>query len=207
MAREGAADWTRPLSLVLLAGAAWLWRASIAGPKFIWLFWNLFLAFLPWLISAWLRRRRRSAGVFAAAFLAWLVLLPNAPYLITDLVHLKARPPVPLTVDVLFFAAFATAGVGLALFSLLAMENEVRERLGRRAALATVALVLPLCGWGVFLGRVQRWNSWDVLVRPAALVSQALEALRSSEPVAYSAGVATLLAAIYFAVRPRAPAR
>jgi uncharacterized membrane protein len=135
-------------------------------------------------------------------FLGWLLLLPNAPYLLTDLIHLKERPPMPLALDMLVFAAFALAGVGLGLVSLLSMEAEVRRRLGPRVAVAMVLAVLPLCGWGVFLGRFQRWNSWDVLVRPGALIEGSVAALLSPKPLAFSVGFAALLAALYGAVRP-----
>jgi len=205
---RGVGVWTRPLALIAVALAAWGGRALLAGPRFGWMLWNLALAVAPWLISSWLVARRRAAVTFAVGAAAWLLLLPNAPYLVTDLVHLHERPPVPLTVDVLFFTAFALAGVGLGLVSLLSMEEEVRRRLGPRAGLALVLAVLPLCGWGVFLGRVQRWNSWDVLVRPGALLSHSLEAARSGESLVFSAGFAALLAAAYLAVRPpvlRAP--
>jgi len=195
------------LSLVLLALAAWGGRALLAGPHFGWLLWNLFLAVCPWLVSGWLVARRRSSLTFAVTFATWLVLLPNAPYLLTDLVHLRERLPVPLAVDVLVFAAFGLAGVGLGLASLATMEAEVGRRLGPRAAVGMVLAVLPLCGWGVFLGRFQRWNSWDVLVRPGALLEGSLDALLHVKPVAFSAGFAALLAALYVAVRPPTPRR
>lgn len=199
---HAAALWTRPVSLLVLALAAWGARAVLAGPSFTWLLWNLFLALCPWLVSSWLVARPRSALGFAVGFAGWLVLLPNAPYLLTDLVHLRERPPVPLALDMLVFAAFALAGVGLGLGSLLSMEAEVRRRFGPRVALAMVLAVLPLCGWGVFLGRFQRWNSWDVLVRPLALLDDSLAALLHGRSIAFSAGFAALLAALYLAVRP-----
>jgi uncharacterized membrane protein len=60
--------------------------------------WNLFLALLPLLWSsafhsANARKRPALAGVF---FFLWLLFLPNAPYLLTDLLHLRPSPHVPL---------------------------------------------------------------------------------------------------------------
>lgn len=196
--------WTRPWGLLVLALAAWAGRALLAGPQFTWLLWNLLLAACPWLVSGWLVVRRRSGLGFAAAFAAWLVLLPNAPYLLTDLVHLRERSPVPLAVDVLVFAAFALAGMGLGLASLVAMEGEVRARFGPRVAKAMASAALLLCGWGVFLGRFLRWNSWDVLLRPGAVLESSLDALLRFKPVAFSLGFAALLSALYLAVRPPA---
>lgn len=198
----GAGLWTRPLWLLALAGGGWAGRAALVGPSFTWLLWNLFLAVCPWAISSWLLGRKTTPFTFAAVFIVWLILLPNAPYLLTDLAHLRERPGVPLPLDVLVFAAFALAGAGLGVVSLVSMELEVRRRLGARAAMAMVAVVLPLCGWGVFLGRFQRWNSWDIVVRPMALLAGALEALLSPWPLAFSVGFASLFAALYVAVRP-----
>ena len=198
----GVGLWRRPAWLIVLALSAWGARALLVGPSFTWLLWNLFLAVCPWLLSSWLVTRPRSWLGFATAFAAWLLLLPNAPYLLTDLIHLHERPPMPLALDVLVFAAFALAGVGLGLVSLLSMEGEVRRRLGPKAAMAMVLTVLPLCGWGVFLGRFQRWNSWDVLLRPGALLEGSVSALLSPKPLAFSVGFAALLAALYAAIRP-----
>jgi uncharacterized membrane protein len=37
--------------------------------------------------------------------------------------------------------------------------------------------VLALSSFGIYLGRFQRWNSWDIFVRPRSLLGGALEDL------------------------------
>ncbi len=197
---------TRPLVLVAAALALWLLRAWLVGPRHTWFLWNLVLAVSPWLISAWLCARPRPAVLFAPLACGWLCLLPNAPYLVTDLVHLKARPPVPLWLDVLFFAAFALAGCALGLASLRAMARELERRFGAGVSRAAVPVVLVLCAWGVFLGRFLRLNSWDVVTRPGALLAANAAALQQAEPLVFTAAFAALLGALYVAFGPRRPA-
>jgi len=55
--------------------------------------WNLFLAAIP-AVAAWFFARAMANGSSLIQqivwFAVWLVFLPNAPYIITDFVHLKA---------------------------------------------------------------------------------------------------------------------
>jgi uncharacterized membrane protein len=149
--------------------------------------WNLFLAWIPYVLAllarALVTRGRASAPVLLGVAVAWLLTLPNAPYLLTDLVHLRPRPGVPLWFDAALLALFAAAGWLLGLLSLEVWMAEVRARLGRRAAWGVLLAVCVLCGYGVYLGRVERWNSWDVLRAPRALAEDVAGHLRA--PGAY----------------------
>jgi uncharacterized membrane protein len=100
---------------------------------------------------------------------AWLLVFPNAPYLLTDFIHLRPRPGVPLWFDVALLGVFAATGWMLGLLSLEVWKQLIEERVGRAGAWAGVALVSVLCGYGIYLGRVERWNSWDVLTEPRDL--------------------------------------
>ena len=104
--------------------------------KFRFLVWNLFLALVPAFASAaMVRADRLGARVFAVGCGAvWLLFLPNAPYLITDLVHLHPRPPVPYWFDILLFTAFAGAGILAAFSSFRDVEFVVARRFGRMAS-------------------------------------------------------------------------
>ena len=147
--------------------------------KFRFLVWNLFLALVPAFASAaMVRADRRNARVFAIVCGAvWLLFLPNAPYLITDLVHLHPRPPVPYWFDILLFTAFAGAGILAAFSSFRDVEFVVAGRFGRVASWAVLALAAFASGFGIYLGRVERLNSWDVFTQPAGLLSAVTERL------------------------------
>ncbi|MEW6430932.1 MAG: DUF1361 domain-containing protein [Myxococcota bacterium] len=132
--------------------------------------------------------------------LAWLLFLPNAPYLVTDLVHLKARPPVPLWLDVLLWSSFAVAGLVLGWTSLEAIARSLAPRLGRIGSSTFVAAVLLLIGFGTDLGRFLRWNSWDVVTNPLGLVAAALEALTEPHALFFSLAFGGLVGAGYLVV-------
>lgn len=139
-----------------------------------WLAWNLFLAWIPFVLSLVIYTRARagsSPGLLVSLGALWLVFFPNAPYLVTDLMHL-GRGRVPLLYDVLLLSTAAWAGLLLGLTSLFLLHAVVRRRLGAANAWALVVGVLALSSFGIYLGRVQRWNSWDVVAHPQPLAHQ-----------------------------------
>ncbi len=88
---------------------------------FMFLVWNLFLAWIPFLITYNLKHIHSLYGKLLTLpmLLLWLLFLPNAPYIITDLIHLRVRPPLPLWYDTTMLFAFAWTGMMLGFFSLL----------------------------------------------------------------------------------------
>lgn len=160
--------------LVLSALAVGLWAARgrwVAG-GFPYLPYNLVLAWIPWLLGLAAARARSGVGSLAVLPL-WLLFLPNAPYLATDLLHLRPRPPVPVWFDALLYGAFAIAGSALGWTSLSMVRERAAALVGEvRAELAAMAVSL-LAGFGIYLGRFGRWNSWDLWERPRALLAGA----------------------------------
>lgn len=136
------------------------------------LVWNLFLAGVPVLLAlavdtAW-RHGRRATG--AVAWVGWLLVFPNSPYLVTDLIHLRERPPTPLWFDALILVSAAVAGLLAGFVSLHLVQGAVTRRLGTAWGWVMAIVVLGLSGFGVYLGRFARFNSWDVLTRPRTLL-------------------------------------
>jgi uncharacterized membrane protein len=143
--------------------------------------WNLLLAWLPMLCSlfaynAYKRRGRLSWLVVAGCALAWLLFFPNAPYILTDLMHLRPRPDAPLWFDVLLVIAFAWTGLFLGLVSLSLMQALVRRAAGTLASWGFALGVLSLSGFGIYIGRFLRWNSWDVFLSPGGMLADLLDA-------------------------------
>jgi uncharacterized membrane protein len=116
-------------------------------------------------------------AVAGAALLVWLLLLPNAGYLVTELnlSHRKEGDGVPMWFDIVLVLTLAMAGVLTTVLNVLAVHvSYVVLRHGDRAAgleltdgRVLVAVVLLLVSVGMYLGRYLRLNSWDV-THPAA---------------------------------------
>lgn len=152
-------------------------RHLLYGRKaFTFLYWNLFLAWVPFgaaLAVHFVRRldaARRGVRwtVLLGLAAVWLAFFPNCFYLITDLLHFRPRPRVPLWFDLMILASFACLGVQLGYASLRLIHRWAEDWFGRLAGWLTVVVTLVLSSVGVFLGRFWRWNSWDLL-RPSAL--------------------------------------
>jgi len=155
---------------VALVIARILWTGNI---KYGFLIWNLFLAWLP-LGFALLacdeyhggaRRNWRFLG-FAGT---WLLFFPNAPYIFTDLIHLTNQFYHHFWIDLVLILLFAVIGLVVGFVSLFLMQAVVRRMLGRVASWAFIAAVAGLSGFGIYLGRFLRFNSWDILFKPFAL--------------------------------------
>lgn len=158
------------------------------------LMWNLFLAWIPYacaLCMAVLYSRRASAWQYIIPSLVWLLFFPNAAYLVTDLVKLNERPPVPYWYDVAFFATMAWTGLLLAVASLQIVQRMVKESVGIIASWMLVFAVIGLNGVGIYLGRFLRWNSWDVLTDPLQIMRDAV--MPFLHPIAYRQSVAVIL--------------
>jgi uncharacterized membrane protein len=169
------------LSLALASGVgiALVVARVIASHRFAYsnLVWNLFLAWLPFLFALCAGRLGASRGRFLFCAFLWLLFLPNSPYLVTDLVHLRPRPPVPFWFDILLIQSFVLTGLLLGFLSLHLMHRRVSHSFGWRSGWLFTLVVLGLTGFGIYLGRFERWNSWDLFTSPVALVTDVLNLL------------------------------
>ena len=170
-----------PLTLcTLLCFAFWFVRIGYARSfTYSFLVKNLFLAWVPYFFSLAVVHlhehppRSRAMLKLAALWAAWLVMLPNAPYVFTDLIHWRNRPPVmPWWFDLGLVLMFGLAGCFAGVVSLRMMHDLVRRAIGGVAGWAFVTVVAILSGFGIYLGRFERWNSWDLLTQPHRILSQ-----------------------------------
>jgi uncharacterized membrane protein len=141
-------------------------------PLFGWVVWNLFLAWIPFGLSILLYDRHRAGArprSLVPLGVLWLLFLPNAPYILTDFKHLVPTPAVPLWVDVVVIAAPAWTGMMLGFLSVYLVQSVVRQLAGPRVAWVVAVAALGLSSFGIYLGRVLRWNSWDVFANPRIL--------------------------------------
>ncbi len=175
-------------ALLAALGLAWLWclgllfvRWWLTGHmRYTFLVWNLFLAAVPLGLALGLscvRQRLIGVGLLAG----WLLFFPNAPYVFTDFIHLSPYGRAPLWFDVLLLASFALTALWLGLVSLHLVHEWIERHVSPLAGWAVVLLACPLAGFGVYLGRFGRWNSWDLLHRPVALLADVVAQLSTPE--------------------------
>jgi len=184
-----------------LASVVLIGRVYLSGKgTYAFLVWNLTLAWVPYLCALWAVgvHRRFPWWALPVPFAVWLIFFPNAPYIVTDFLHLQARRPIPIWYDTILVMSFAWSGCFLAVTSLYIMQTLVRSYLGRSVSWLFVAVTLGLTGLGVYLGRFLDWNSWDLLLRPRRVLGDVL--VRFLNPLDHlgAVGVTVLFAAFLF---------
>jgi uncharacterized membrane protein len=176
--------------------------AALRGNGF-WMTWNLTLALVPLLLAAVLFRvGRRPTIAWWAGMAGFLILLPNAPYVLTDVVHFvpDVQGADRLSVTLAFMAQYG-------LFFLVGAESYVASVVlltrwleGRGRSWATVPAELgihALCAVGIYLGRVARLNSWDIVLRPGRFVDS-LADLAAPRAFALTALTFAVVSAVYW---------
>lgn len=138
--------------------------------------WNLFLGYVPFIISNAMARIPALVQrwwLLIPTLCCWILFLPNAPYMITDLFHLEPFGPVPQWFDLFLLCSFAFTGVMVGYLSMAQVKQLLQQRFD--AGLRGFNLpVIWLCAIGVYIGRFLRWNSWDLFTRPLAVLSDLL---------------------------------
>lgn len=142
--------------------------------RYWFMFWNLFLAWLPVLFAFWLRIRlvktRWLTWQNIIITLLWLVFLPNSFYMVSDLIHLESTGEIMKLYDTAMMMSLIANGLILGYISVFVVHQELLKRLRDRWAHAIIGLVFLACGFAIYLGRYLRWNTWDFLINPAALL-------------------------------------
>lgn len=179
---------SRTISIGALAVASALCLALVqyrivrtGDPTYRFLAWNLFLAWVPlgFALAAFGRARGGFDVLTAVLLVLWLLFFPNAPYMLTDFIHLSGAAAAPLWYDALMLSAFAWTALLVGFASLYLVQAVVRRAAGRAAGWTAVLAALVLSSFGVYLGRFVRFNSWDALLHPRTVLRVTREQLES----------------------------
>lgn len=183
-------------------------RMLVVGTRgYGFLAWNLFLAWVPCALGllSW-RLRRAHIAAFVVVSVAWLAFFPNAPYIVTDLMHLRTTRGAPLWLDGLVVGAAAATGLFLGLASLHHIQSALTHRFRRPWVAACIAvLACYLAAVGVYLGRFLRWNTWDLLSQPDEILADAWATLAEPRLVGFVAALGTAVVVAYVVYRLVAP--
>ncbi len=173
------------------------------SPTYIFLLWNLFLAWIPYLTTRYFMQEHNGKKIILAqnvfAALIWLAFLPNAPYILTDLFHLHKARLVPMWFDLIMILSFALTGMVLFFLSFLEFEKKIFPSLPKRLlALIRVAIFIAI-GYGLYLGRFMRFNSWDIVYEPGHLMRGVYSSIFSADKVEETLGITFFFAVfLYF---------
>lgn len=170
----------RALTFAALVAASALCCATVelrihktGDPFYRFLVWNLILAWVPFAVAlaAYDRARRRVDAIVVALGVLWLLFFPNAPYMLTDFIHLgESGPRAPVWYDALMLSSFAWTALLLGFASLYLMQMVLRRVVSHAWSWVGVVGALALASFGVYLGRFVRFNSWDALLRPGRVL-------------------------------------
>ncbi|MEI6222247.1 MAG: DUF1361 domain-containing protein [bacterium] len=162
------------------------------------LLWNLLLAWVPYVCSSSMIALRKAKHTHIYLFLlgiTWFLFFPNAPYIITDFVHLKERT-MPIWFDIVLLSSFALNGLFLGFISLRSIEEIVQEYVSTWVVKCMVVFILLSSSFGIYIGRFHRWNSWNVINKPTDLLFDILATLL--HPITNAEAYAVTLVFFFF---------
>lgn len=172
---------------------------------FSFLLWNIFLAAIPYGLSEIYKAKKiheKGLFTFSMYILLWLFFLPNAPYIITDFIHFKTDNPM-VWFDLFLLFSFANTGLLLAIISIKDIFSIIEYKWSKRIANQCVIAIFFLCGFGIYLGRFLRFNSWDIIASPISLLKKSLVSMLQVEAWATTLGFGTLLWLLFSFVKAR----
>jgi uncharacterized membrane protein len=165
--------------------------------------WNIFLAWLPLLFGVLailspvrLHKSRRSKTLQVLFWLLlWLLFLPNAFYLFTDAIHLSELVfyhdkfyhvvevtyvrDVPAWLTLMNVSVGSFFGLLTGVLSVFRMHEYFRPKMNRPAVAVSLLVIFFLCGFGIYVGRFLRFNSWSVVTHPVDIIVKTWQSLDS----------------------------
>ena len=188
------------LSVILMFSRIFL----TGNTAYIFLSWNLFLAWVPLLLAFILRKIHRKPGrpffkiMLWPLFSLWLLFFPNAPYLVTDLVHVNYQYGAKYWFDLVLIYLFAFSGLSAGMMSLYWVHQVIKEVFNSFWGWLMVACCSLLAGYGVYLVRILRWNSWDLFANPWQLLEDSTTQIYDQTAQAITLVFGLLLFCSYF---------
>ena len=180
---------------------------------YLFLPWNLFLAFVPYWITWWMTRNIsiiENKVKLVIALAAWLLFIPNSFYIITDFFHLSHPTAIgfrsaPKWFDLLLIFSFAWNGILCGIISLRRVEIIISLISGRGFSILLVLGVMWLCAFGIYIGRFLRYNSWDVITDPFSLAGKIIDMIihpiENSYAWAMTLCYSVFMTLIYFTIK------
>ncbi len=184
--------------LALLSLTLILLRVKITQEVYLlFLIWNLFLAYIPYFLSSELKNIVPGTFTFYAVLLIWLLFLPNSFYLITDFVHLHHVTKFQFLFDAALLSCFTVAGFYSGILSLFDIHFLLQMKYSLKKSWIVIGAVAYLSAFGIYLGRILRFNSWDILRHPFSLFSNSYKSIQNAETLLFTIVLGTFILISY----------
>lgn len=229
--------WNLFLALVPLALSVWLFRSRRAYIHFWWIGLLLVATFLPkapfvasyairflrdnrtnyvvWGITlvligldVWIVRQGRSRSLFWwLGFLVFIAFLPNAPYVLTDVIHLveDIRSNYSIWAISLFviplYLLFILTGFEAYVLSLINLGEYMKRQGWGKFILWVELCIHALSAIGIYLGRFLRFNSWDFVTNLHTLADSILDDLAGKRPALVMFVTLVVIAGLYWLMK------
>ncbi|MCF6133214.1 DUF1361 domain-containing protein [Flavobacterium wongokense] len=175
-----------------------LLRVKITQDMYLlFLIWNLFLGYIPYFLSSEIKTTVPGTYKFYLLFLGWLLFLPNAFYLLTDFVHLHHNSDLQYLFDALLLACFSIAGFYAGISSMLHIHGLLEMKYSVKKCWRIIATLCYLSSFGVYLGRILRFNSWDIVSSPIDLFFNILKSIESLHAYEFTFLFGTFILIVY----------
>jgi uncharacterized membrane protein len=166
------------------------------------LIWNLFLAWIPVILSVLismifsLKKRLLKYSLLVPIACLWLLFYPNAPYMITDFIHFRNNHSFLIWYDLVIYTLFIWTAFLLGFVSMYIVMKQIEQRADKITSWLFVLSTLFLSSYGVYLGRFVRHNSWDLLFNPFIIMKSVFINI-NCQSLIFSLSFGTLLAILY----------
>ena len=154
------------------------------------------------------RQKSRRTVLWWLSLVAFIAFLPNAPYVLTDIIHLikgTSSGVLRVWVVALVFIPLHTIAILLGfeayVISLINQARYLKEKGNERFILPTELLFHALSAIGIYLGRFVRLNSWDIATDPTSVALTTLDTLTTKRPAAVVFVTFIILTVLYWIMK------
>jgi len=174
------------------------------------LIWWMALGLISIVMSIFLFKREKSRRtvLWWLGLVGFISFLPNAPYVLTDIIHLirgtssgAIRVWVVALVFIPIHAVAILLGFEAYTLSIVNLAHYLNKKGNRAFILPTELLIHALSAIGIYLGRFIRLNSWDLATDPTSVVTTTLNALTTRRPAAVIFVTFIILSVLYWVMK------
>ena len=174
------------------------------------LLWWIALGLISIAMSVFLFKREKSRRtvLWWLGLITFISFLPNAPYVLTDIIHLirgTSSGVIRIWVVALVFIPIHAAAILLGFeaytLSIVNLAHYLKKRGSEAFILPTELLIHALSAIGIYLGRFIRLNSWDLATDPTSVLATTLNALTTKRPAAVIFVTFIILTVLYWIMK------